>query len=139
MCSAPTFLCKLKIVEGWPLFHSAPSHSFLCLEPGGAGDFGLCPVTSSPGTHASGLCLLSMVLKAETAPAAGGREQGPGEAKDRDGTGTGRHPLGRHLEERWAVIWEVWKREAVCKTTTAKFLFFFFKEQTQASLSNCIS
>lgn len=49
MCSTRKFPPESKIVEGWHLIHFTPSHSFLCLESGGTGHFGLSPVTSCSG------------------------------------------------------------------------------------------
>lgn len=93
MYYASAFLRKWEIVGGWPLFHSTPSHSFLCLEAAAKSSW-LWAVLSAPrGGVGVSLCYvrpLSVVLQAETH-----------RDRERDWGWAGGGPLGRLSEERF--------------------------------------
>lgn len=136
MYHSPAFLRKWEVVGGWPLFHSTPSHSFLCLEPAAKSGW-LWAVSCGLPHGRDGMFLwpvsapLSVVLRAETH-----RDRERGRDGTRAGAGGGGHTgaaLGGALPS-WGVLrkatpclvhfWEGRKKKAVCKNTTLKFKIF---------------
>lgn len=123
------FLRKWERVGGWPLFHSTPSHSFLCLEPAAKWSW-LWAVSLRPVGRS--------LLRCPWCCRQGHTGTGPGRGGSTGAALRGALPSWGVLRKAILCLvhfWEGRKKKAVCKNTTLKFNFIFFNNH----LSNCIS